>query len=263
MLRVLGAAQIIRSEGTRRRNFLRGPSEEERGRGVGGSADHRISDRSTDQPEPTIRKRGREGLLLHRASRGCRHPTMHALQSRGAVCEMEEIESMVIEARQALLAGPAASDLQRRNLHNTIGARLPRAVELLQRQPMAAAVAKRCAKTFAVVQDFADICLRSPLLGEGDSLLDLSPLLHILRVLLSADAVAPRFLSASEAAAAASTVGGLPYFNQDHGKPLLREWGNGRSRRFWPDELAAGWVLHFFMLCLAVAAAQLRFAEIH
>lgn len=169
---------------------------------------------------------------------------MHSLESRGLVGEMEDIEFMVAEARQALLAGPRGSDLQRRNLRNTIGMGLPRAVELLQRQPMAAAMAKRCAKTFAVVQDFADTCLRSPLLGEGNSLLDLSPLLHILLVLVSADAVAPRFLSAAEtaaaSAAAASTVGGLPYFNQDHGKPLLREWCNGRSRRLWPDEPAAG-----------------------
>lgn len=164
---------------------------------------------------------------------------MHALQSRGVVCEMEEIESMVAEARQALLAGPAASDLQRRNLHTTIGVKLPRAVELLQRQPMAAAVAKRCARTFTVVQDFADTCLRSPLLGEGNNLLDLSPLLHILLVLVSADAVTPRFLSAAEAGPLVSAVGGLLYFNRDHGKPLLREC-HGRSRRFWPDERAAG-----------------------
>lgn len=165
---------------------------------------------------------------------------MHALQPQGPVGKMEEIESMVAEARQALLAGPAASDLQRRNLHDTIAVRLPRAVELLQRQPMAAAAATRCAKTFAIVQDFADTCLRSPLLGEGDSLLDLSPLLHILLLFVSADSVAPRFLSPAEAAAAATAVGGLPYFNQDHGKPVLREWYNGRSRRFWPDEPAAG-----------------------
>lgn len=155
---------------------------------------------------------------------------------------MEEIESMIAEARQVLLAGPAASEPRRRNLQAVIAERLPRAVELQQRRPMGAAAAARCARTFAVVQDFVDTCLRSPLLGEGDNnFLDLSPLLHVLRVLVSADAVAPRFLSAAEATAAAAAGGpggpGLHYFNRDHGKPLLREWRK-RERRIWPGDRA-------------------------
>lgn len=149
---------------------------------------------------------------------------------------------MVAEARQVLLAGPAASEPRRRSLQNVIAERLPRAVELLQRQPMGPAVAKRCAMTFTMVQDFVDTCLRSPLLGEGNNsndFLDLSPLLHVLRLLVSADAVAPRFLSAAEAEAAAAGGGasGFHYFNRDHGKPLLREW-HGRARRIWPGERA-------------------------
>ena len=143
---------------------------------------------------------------------------------------------MIAEARQVLLAGPAASEPRRRNLQAVIAERLPRAVELQQRQPLEAAAAARCARTFAAVQDFVDTCLRSPLLGEGDNNFDLSPLLHVLRVLVSAEAVAPRFLSAAEAAAAGGA--GLHYFNRDHGKPLLRHW-SGRSRRVWPGDRAA------------------------
>ncbi len=162
---------------------------------------------------------------------------------------MDDVESMIAEARQALLAGPAASAPQRRNLQSVIAERLPRAVELLQRQPMGAAAARRCARTFTVVQDFVDTCLRSPLLGEGgdsgggggggggDGFLDLSPLLHVLRVLVSADAVPPRFLSAAEAGAATAAARGLRCFNRDHGKPLLRGC-HGRSKRIWPDEPA-------------------------
>lgn len=135
-----------------------------------------------------------------------------------------------------MLAGPAASEPRRRNLQAVIAERLPRAVELLQRQPMSAAAAEKCAGAFAVVQDFVDTCLRSPLLGEGNNnFLDLSPLLHVLRLLVSADAVAPRFLSTAEVAAAGAA--GLHYFNRDHGKPLSREW-QGRSRRVWPGERA-------------------------
>lgn len=156
--------------------------------------------------------------------------------------DMEDVESMIAEARQTLLAGPAASAPQRRNLQGVIAERLPRAVELLQRQPMGAAAARRCARTFTVVQDFVDTCLRSPLLGEGGdsssgSFLDLSPLLHVLRVLVSADAVPPRFLSAAEAAAVTAAAGGLRCFNREHGKPLLRAC-HGRSKRIWPDEPA-------------------------
>lgn len=150
---------------------------------------------------------------------------------------------MIAEARQVLLAGPAASESRRRNLQAVITERLPRAVELLQRQPMGAAAAERCARTLAAVQDFVDTCLRSPLLGEGNSsnnnnnsnFLDLSPLLHVLRLLVSADAVPPKFLSAADADAGAA---GSHCFNRDHGKPLLREW-RGCSRRIWPGERTA------------------------
>lgn len=152
---------------------------------------------------------------------------------------MEEIDSMIAEARQVLLAGPAASEPRRRNLQAVIAERLPRAVELVQRQPMGAAASARCARTFAAVQDFVDTCLRSPLLGEGsNNLLDLSPLLHVLRVLVSADAVAPRFLSTADATKAAAGGAVLHhYFNRDHGNPLLREW-SGRARRIWPGDRA-------------------------
>lgn len=150
---------------------------------------------------------------------------------------------MIAEARQVLLAGPAASEPRRRNLQAVLSERLPRAVELLQRQPMGGAVAERCARTFTLVQDFVDTCLRSPLLGEGsNNFLDLSPLLRVLRLLVSADAVAPRFLSTADVAGAAGAGGaggapGMHYFNRDHGKPLLREW-RGRARRIWPGERA-------------------------
>ncbi|CAN0237982.1 unnamed protein product, partial [Ectocarpus sp. 12 AP-2014] len=153
---------------------------------------------------------------------------MYPTQSRRLVGEMEEIESMIVEARQSLLQGPAACDLQREKRDIMISERLPRTVERLQRQPMTPQVAARCAKTFTVVQDFVDTCLRSPLLGEGDRARDLRPLLQTLRLLFSA-------------APATTAAEGRHHFNRDHGKPLLRQC-HGRTRRFWPDDERGTWV---------------------
>lgn len=156
---------------------------------------------------------------------------------------MEEIEARIVQGRQSLLAGPASSDQQRRNVKQLISERLPRAVEHLQRQPMSTSLAKRAARFFAVVQDFVDTCLRSPLLGEGLGpllRLDLSPLLYVLRLLVAAEPVPPRYLPDTGTAAAAGAGGSsVPphYFNRDHGRPLFREF-RGRWRWIWPDDEA-------------------------
>lgn len=145
---------------------------------------------------------------------------------------MKEIEIMIAQARQCLLAGPAASDAQRRNLASVVSERLPRAVERLQRQPMSTATARRAVRFFSLAQDFVDTCLRSPSLGEkGPMRLDLTPLLYVLRVLVTAEPVPPRYLSGAEPA------GVVPrhYFNRDHGKPLTREF-LGRIIHVWPDD---------------------------
>lgn len=156
---------------------------------------------------------------------------------------MEEIEARIAQGRQSLLAGPASSDQQRRNVKLLISERLPRAVEHLQRQPMSTSVAKRAARFFAVVQDFVDTCLRSPLLGEGLGpllRLDLSPLLYVLRLLVAAEPVPPRYLPDLGTAAAAAGAGGMSphYFNRDHGRPLFREF-RGHWRWIWPDDEVA------------------------
>lgn len=152
--------------------------------------------------------------------------------------EMEEVEAQIAQARKLSIAGPTTSEEQRRNVKTLISERLPRAVEHVQRQPMSTTVAKRAAKFFAVVQDFVDQCLRSPLLGEGlgPLRLDLSPLLYVLRILVAAEPVAPRYLTA-DAQVTAAAPGAMPphHFNRDHGKPLLREF-YGRTRRVWPDD---------------------------
>lgn len=150
---------------------------------------------------------------------------------------MEEVETMIAQARQSLLAGPAASEVQRRDLSSLISQLLPSAIERVQRLPMSATVAKRAARFFAVAQDFVDTCLRSPLLGEeGPLRLNLAPLLHVLRILVSPEPVSPRFLPRASGAAAANTAVVPPhYFNRDHGKPLRREF-RGRPMRVWPDD---------------------------
>lgn len=168
----------------------------------------------------------------------------HDMRPQEPEDEMEEIEARIAQGRKALLAGPASSDQQRRNVKLLISERLPRAVEHLQRQPMSASVAKRAAKFFAMVQDFVDTCLRSPLLGEGLGpllRLDLSPLLYVLRLLVAAEPVPPRYLTDMVAAAGGVASGGsVPpyYFNRDHGKPLLREF-RGHWRQIWPGDEAA------------------------
>lgn len=153
------------------------------------------------------------------------------MPSCGLTGMMEEIESMIAHARQSLLAGPAGTGHQHFDFHHsfvTLGA----AVERLQRRTMSAETARHCAKTLTVVQDFVDTCLRSPSLGESENGVDLSPLLYVLLMLVSVEAVPTRFLPASEAAAAAA---GFHHINRDHGKPLLRQF-HGRSRRVWADD---------------------------
>lgn len=168
-------------------------------------------------------------------------PAIHYMRPQEPEDEMEEIEARIAQGRQALLAGPASSDQQRRNVKLLISERLPRAVEHLQRQPMSTSVAKRAARFFAMVQDFVDTCLRSPLLGEGLGpllRLDLSPLLYVLRLLVAAEPVPPRYLTDMGRGVAAG--GSVPphYFNRDHGKPLLREF-RGHWRQIWPGDEAA------------------------
>lgn len=155
-----------------------------------------------------------------------------------ALAEMDELEQMIHHARQSLLAGPTISPQQQQDVKRLISEALPRGVERLQRQPMNATIAKRVACFFALVQDFADTCLvRSPLLGEGLGPLrvDLTPLLYVLRVIVCADPIPPRYLSSSS-----SGAGVVPphYFNRDHGRPLSREF-QGTSLRMWPDDQRA------------------------
>lgn len=161
--------------------------------------------------------------------------TLDDMQQQERDGEMEEVEASIAQARQSLLPGPATSDQRRNVIKALISERIPRAVERVQRQPMSTTTAKRAAKFFAVVQDFADACLRSLLLGEGlgPLRLDLSPLLYVLRLILAAEPVPSRYLSGAEATAAGAVP--LHYFNRDHGRPLVREF-RGCSRRIWPDD---------------------------
>lgn len=155
--------------------------------------------------------------------------------------EMEELEKKISHARQGV--SKPMTEEQRRNFNTLISEIIPRAVQHLQRQPMSAATARCAARFFAVVQDFVDACLRSPLLGDvrlGSLGLDLSPLVYVLRLLLSPEPVPvpPRYLPASSVEAAAFAAGGaVPpyYFNRDHGRPLSREF-KGDFRYAWPDD---------------------------
>lgn len=144
---------------------------------------------------------------------------------------IEELEARITKARQALLAGPACLDEQSQDVKMLISDQLPRAVEEIQRRPVSMTVAKRTAAFFAAVQDFVDTCLRSNLLGEGLLRLDLGPVLYVLRCLLSAESVPPRYAVQG----AQAGVPPLHYFNRDHGRPLLRAF-RGCSKMVWPDD---------------------------
>lgn len=146
---------------------------------------------------------------------------------------MEELQARILEARQSLRAGPSTTDDQRRNLRALLSEGLPGAVERLQRTPMSISVARRVADLFILIQDFIYTCLRSPLLSEGPTRMDLSPLLYSLRVLLSVEPEPPKYHKYT-------TPAGDPivHFNRDHGKPLVRTF-QGHNRHFWPDEASA------------------------
>lgn len=147
--------------------------------------------------------------------------------------EAEELQAKIALARQDLRAGPSISDEQRRNLKALISEGLPAAVERLQRNPMSIKTAELVARVFANVQEFIDICLRSPLLNEGPTRLDLSPLLCTLRVLLSVEQVPPKY---HKPAIAANEP--INHFNCDHGRPLMRTY-QGQTKRFWPDDTSS------------------------
>lgn len=147
--------------------------------------------------------------------------------------EIEELEAQIAQARQALRAGPSTSDDQRHNLKTLISEGLPGSVERLQRQPMSTSTARRAARVFMIVQDFIDTCLRSPLLNEGPTRLDLSPLLYALRVLLSVELLPPRYHKPT------ITAGDpIIHFNRDHGRPLVRVY-QGMTKHFWPEDGSA------------------------
>lgn len=169
--------------------------------------------------------------------------------------EMDEMEISLEKCRQSLVAaGPPAKESVHRRLllTQTLTQQLPSLVErLCCRTPMpSAAKVKHTVRFFAVTQDFIDVCLRSPLLGEGPLRMDLSPLLYVLRLIMSVEPVAsPRYSTAgfagagagagASAGATAAAAGGCSHlFNRDHGRPLLRVF-DAHVKHFWPDDEAA------------------------
>lgn len=152
---------------------------------------------------------------------------------------MDELEAAIEKSKKALLAGPVKLAADEKHFKMLVSEGLPRLMERLQRHPMSVATARRTARFFAVVQDFIYTCFRSPLLGEGPLRMDLSPLLYVLRLIVSADPVPPRHPDAggSAATAAATAAGSACHFNRDHGRPLVRAF-DGYVKHFWPDDEA-------------------------
>lgn len=167
---------------------------------------------------------------------------------------MEAMEESIEKCRQCLLAGPAKEWVHRRLLltHTlpSVLQGLPSQVERLCCTPMRRqAEVRRTVRFFAIAQDFVDMCLRSPLLGEGPLRMDLSPFLYVLRLIMSAEPVSPRFseFDGTLAAGAAAAAPGTCHFNRDHGQPLVRMF-DGHINHFWPDDEAALRRVRFLLL---------------
>lgn len=155
-----------------------------------------------------------------------------------SLLEMQEVEESLEKCRRSLVsAGPPGNDSAHRRLllTQTLTRNLPSFVErLCCCTPMrSAAEVRRTVQFFAMTQDFIDVCLRSPLLSEGPLMMDLSPLLYVLRLIMSVDPVAaPRY---SAGFAGAAKGGGCYCFNRDHGHPLVRVF-DGHVKYSWPDD---------------------------
>lgn len=157
-----------------------------------------------------------------------------------SLLEMDEVEESLEKCRRSLVsAGPPGNDSAHRRLllTQTLTRNLPSLVERLCCCTLmrSAAEVRRTVLFFAMAQDFIDVCLRSPLLSEGPLMMDLSPLLYVLRLIMSVDPIAaPRY---SAGFAGAAKAGGY-CFNRDHGHPLVRVF-DGHVKYFWPDDEAA------------------------
>ncbi|CAM9766192.1 unnamed protein product, partial [Discosporangium mesarthrocarpum] len=143
---------------------------------------------------------------------------------------MEGFHSRLECGLEVLRAGPTATEGQFLLLRSLISEQLPAFVEAVYRRSMSERTAELAAALFASVQDFIDACLKSQWLDDGPHFVDLSPLVHVLHLLMSTEDVPCRFPVTQ-----GTDLQGQFNFNRDHGKPRIRAYKTS-TRYFWPDD---------------------------